>query len=83
MNGELIDFHDKQQELELTERESRIDRAQRNAYYEIGLELKAIGTRGCTRSIVRLRHQVADSALPLLRSMWLSGGIWRSLVAIK
>jgi protein gp37 len=32
--------------VELIERESRIERAQRNAYYEIGLDLKAIRDRG-------------------------------------
>jgi len=31
---------------ELLEREQRIERCQRNAYYEIGLELKAIRDRG-------------------------------------
>lgn len=33
---------DEKQSNELAEREGRIERAQRNAYYEIGLELKAI-----------------------------------------
>ena len=31
--------------IELAEREGRIERAQRNAYYEIGLELRAIRDR--------------------------------------
>lgn len=36
--------------VELVERESRIERAQRNAYYEIGLDLMAIRDRGLYKS---------------------------------
>jgi protein gp37 len=44
--SELIDEGDAEQLDELIEREGRIDRAQRNAYYEIGLELFAIKDKG-------------------------------------
>src|SRR6056297_4127933 len=43
--SELIDNNDSGSLDELIEREGRIDRAQRNAYYEIGLELSAIKER--------------------------------------
>jgi protein gp37 len=43
--SELINTNDSGSLDELIEREGRIDRAQRNAYYEIGLELAAIKER--------------------------------------
>jgi protein gp37 len=43
--SELINTNDSGSLDELVEREGRIDRAQRNAYYEIGLELAAIKDR--------------------------------------
>lgn len=40
--AEVIPMQEVTQQNELSEREGRIERAQRNAYYEIGLELRAI-----------------------------------------
>jgi len=39
---EIVDSDHEKKLFELVERESRIERCQRNAYYEIGLDLKAI-----------------------------------------
>lgn len=44
--SEVIKISDVTEQNELIEREGRIERAQRNAYYEIGLDLKAIRDRG-------------------------------------